>query len=44
MESYIHFENLALFNRRLAELEDDTRRQVILKLIAEEEARWHRKE
>lgn len=39
MDSFIHQENLALFRRRLAEAKDDATRQVILKLLAEEEAK-----
>jgi hypothetical protein len=33
----IHRENLALFKRRLAEAKDDATRELLLKLIAEEE-------
>lgn len=39
MEAFVHRENLALFKKRLAEPCDDTRRQVLLKLLAEEERR-----
>ncbi len=39
MESFIHQENLTLFRKRLAETKDDATRQVILKLLAEEEAK-----
>jgi hypothetical protein len=39
MEGYIHRGNLALFKKRLAEPCDDTQRQVLLKLLAAEEAR-----
>jgi len=39
MERYIHRENLALLKRRLAELQDETTRKVIVKLLAEEEAK-----
>ena len=39
MEEFIHRENLALFKKRLAEPCDDTQRQLLLKLLAEEEAR-----
>jgi hypothetical protein len=35
----IHRENLALLKRRLAELQDETTRKVIVKLLAEEEAK-----
>jgi hypothetical protein len=39
MEKFIHRENLALFKKRLAEPCDDARRQLLLRLLAEEEAR-----
>lgn len=39
MEKFIHRENLALFRRCLAEPHDDAERQVLLKLLAEEEAK-----
>ena len=39
MEEFIHRENLALFRKRLAEPHDDAEHQVLLKLLAEEEAR-----
>jgi hypothetical protein len=39
MEEFIHAQNLALFKRQLAEPCDDARRQLLLKLLAEEEAR-----
>jgi hypothetical protein len=39
MERFIHLENLALFRRRLAEPHDDTERQVLLTLLADEEAK-----
>jgi hypothetical protein len=39
MDCFIHKENLALFRKRLAEAEDDATRRVILKLLAEEEAK-----
>ena len=39
MEGFIHRENLALFRKRLAEPCDDAQRQLLLKLLAEEEAR-----
>lgn len=38
MERFIHLENIALFRKRLAEQCDDAKRQVLLKLLAEEEA------
>ncbi len=39
MEDFIHRENLALFKRKLAETKDEAARQMLLKLIAEEEAK-----
>lgn len=39
MEEFIHRENLALLRKRLAEVEDEASRRVILKLLAEEEAK-----
>jgi hypothetical protein len=40
MDMYIHLENLALFRKRLADTKTTaTEREVILKLLAEEEAR-----
>lgn len=39
MEEFIHRENLALLRKRLAEVQDDDARRVLLKLLAEEEAK-----
>jgi hypothetical protein len=39
MDKFIHRENLALFRKRLAEAPDDATRQILLKLLAEEEAK-----
>jgi hypothetical protein len=39
MDRYIHRENLALLRKRLAEAPDEATRKVILKLLAEEEAK-----
>ena len=39
MERYIHRENLALLKKRLAEAQDEATRKVLLKLLAEEEAK-----
>lgn len=39
MEGFIHRENLALLRKHLAEPCDDARRQVLLRLLAEEEAK-----
>jgi hypothetical protein len=39
MEKFIHRENLALYRKRLAEAKDNATRNVILKLLAEEEAK-----
>ena len=38
MDKFIHRENVALFKRRLAEVREESERQVLLKLLAEEEA------
>ena len=39
MEDYIHRENIALLRRRLSETSGESQRQVLLKLLAEEEAK-----
>ena len=40
MDRYIHLENLALFRKRLADSKTtEAEREIILKLLAEEEAR-----
>ena len=39
MERFIHRENLALLRKRLAELQDDAQRRVLVKLLSEEEAK-----
>jgi len=39
MENFIHRENLALFNKRLAEPQTDAEREVLLKLLADEKAK-----
>jgi hypothetical protein len=39
LEEFIHRENLALFKRRLAEPCEAPQRAILLKLIAEEEAK-----
>jgi hypothetical protein len=38
-EKYVHTENLALFKKRLAESRSDAEREVLLKLLADEEAK-----
>ena len=38
MEAFIHRENLALFKKKLAEAKDEATREVLLRLIAAEEA------
>ena len=43
MDQYIHQENLALFRKKLAETKDDAQLKVLLKLLAEEEAKDERK-
>jgi hypothetical protein len=39
MDKFIHRENLALFRKCLAETRDDAERKVLLKLLADEEAK-----
>jgi len=39
MEEYIRRENLRIFRRQLDMAKDDARRQLLLKLLAEEEAK-----
>ena len=39
MEKFIHQENLALFKKRLAEPHTDAEREVLLKLLADEQAK-----
>jgi hypothetical protein len=39
MDKFIHRENLALYRKRLAEPHTDAEREVLLKLLAEEEAK-----
>ncbi len=39
MKEFIHEQNLALFRKRLAEPCDDAQRKLLLKLLAEEEAK-----
>jgi len=39
MERFINRENIALLRRKLAEAQDEAQRKVILKLLAEEEAK-----
>jgi hypothetical protein len=39
METYLHRENLTLFKKRLAEPHSDAEREVLLKLLADEEAK-----
>jgi hypothetical protein len=39
MERYLRHENLIIFKRRLAEATNDSQRQLLLKLLAEEKAR-----
>jgi len=44
MDKFVHRENLALFKQRLAEAHTEAERDVLLKLLAEEEAREPRPE
>ena len=39
MEKFIHQQNLALFKKRLAEPHTDTEREVLMKLLADEQAK-----
>ena len=39
MEKYIHRENLGLLRKRLAETQDEATRKLLLKLLADEEAK-----
>jgi hypothetical protein len=39
MEKFIHRENLALFKKRLAESHTDAEREILLKLLADQEAK-----
>jgi len=39
MDEFIHQQNLALFKKRLAEAHSDAEREVLLKLLADEEAK-----
>ncbi len=39
MEKFIHRENLVLLKKRLAESHGDAEREVLLKLLADEEAK-----
>ena len=39
MDSFVHRENLKLYRKLLAETTDEPKRQTLLKLLADEEAR-----
>jgi hypothetical protein len=39
MEKFVHKENLKLYRKLLAETADEQRRQILLKLLADEEAK-----
>ena len=39
MDRYVHRENLALLNKRLGETQDEAPRNVIMELLADEEAK-----
>jgi hypothetical protein len=39
MDEFIHRENLTLFKKRLEEVRTDAEREVLLKLLADEEAK-----
>ncbi len=39
MDEFVHLQNIALFRKRLADPPDEAARQILLKLLAEEEAK-----
>jgi hypothetical protein len=39
MDEFVHRQNILLFRKRLAEAPDEAARQILLKLLAEEEAK-----
>jgi hypothetical protein len=39
MDDFVHLQNIALFRKRLAEAPDEAARQILLKLLAEEQAK-----
>jgi hypothetical protein len=39
MEDFVHRENLKIFRRQLAQVKDDAQRRLLLRLLAEEEAK-----
>jgi hypothetical protein len=39
MEEFVHCENLKIFRKRLALVKDDAQRRLLLRLLAEEEAK-----
>jgi hypothetical protein len=39
MENFIHTQNLALFKKRLAESRTDAEREVLMKLLTDEQAK-----
>jgi len=43
MEKFIHQQNLALFKKRLAEPHTDAEREVLMKLLTDEQAKNHRR-
>jgi hypothetical protein len=40
MEEFLHRENMIIFRRQLTDAKSDAQRQLLLKLLAEEEARY----
>ena len=40
MDEFIHRENMTLYKKRLAEATDERTRQLLLKLLAEEQAKF----
>lgn len=39
MDEYIHQQNLVLFKKQIAEVNDEVKRKMLMKLLAEEEAK-----
>jgi hypothetical protein len=39
MDEYIHQQNLILFKKQIAEVNDEVKRKMLMKLLAEEEAK-----
>ena len=39
MDEYIHQQNMVLFKKQIAEVNDEVKRKMLMKLLAEEEAK-----